>query len=153
MTLRGKNIRNNFTGKKIGAVKGTTTADSLEKLFKETSTDADVVLLDSMQEGMEALKKEKIDAISADQIVLIGLASATDNPEAFSILPDLFSFEPFALAVRRNDADFRLIADRAISDLYRTKKILTIYDKWIGKFSMSRPTAFDALIQLNATPE
>ena len=42
----------------------------------------------------------------------------------FEIKPHVFSFEPFALAVRRNDADFRLVADRVISDLYRSKKYL-----------------------------
>ena len=153
MTLRGKNIRNNFTGKKIGVVKGTTTAAALQALFQETSTEAEIVLLTSMTEGFTAMNKEKIDALSADQIVLIGLAANSDHPENYTILPDLFSFEPFALAVRRNDADFRLIADRVISDLYRTKQILKIYDKWVGKFTMGRPSAFEALIQLNSTPE
>lgn len=153
MTMRGKNIRNNFTGKKIGVVKETTTATALKELFQETSTDAEIVLLESMKDGFTALNKEKIDALSADQIVLIGLASSSDQPENYTILPDLFSFEPFALAVRRNDADFRLIADRVISDLYRSKQILKIYDKWVGKYTMGRPTAFEALIQLNATPE
>jgi len=71
----------------------------------------------------------------------------------FEISDGVFSFEPFALAVRRNDADFRLVADRVISDLYRSKKILEIYDKWIGKFTRQRPPIFDALIRLNATPE
>ena len=153
MTLRGKSIRNNFTGKKIGVVKGTTTASALQALFEETATDADIVLMDSMIDGFTALQKETIDALSADQIVLIGLAANSDNPGNFSILPDLVSFEPFALAVRRNDADFRLIADRVISDLYRSKQILSIYDKWVGKYTMGRPSAFEALIQLNATPE
>ncbi len=153
MTLKGKNIRNNFTGKKIGVVKGTTTAVTLKELFEETATEAEIILLDSTTAGLNALKKETIDALSADQIVLIGLASTAENPGSFSILPDLFSFEPFALAVRRNDADFRLIADRVISDIYRSKQILKIYDKWIGKFSMKRPSAYEAMIQLNATPE
>ncbi|MEA1945778.1 MAG: hypothetical protein U9N83_00580 [Thermodesulfobacteriota bacterium] len=71
----------------------------------------------------------------------------------FVIKSEVFSFEPFALAVRRNDADFRLVADRVISDLYRSKKILEIYDKWIGKFTRQRPPIFDAMIRLNATPE
>lgn len=153
MTLRGKNIRNNFTGKKIGVVKETTTAVALKELFQETGTVAAIVLFDDMDNALDALIKEKIDALSADQIVLIGLASTTEKPEQFSILPDLFSFEPFALAVRRNDADFRLIADRVISGLYRTKKILKIYDKWVGEYTMGIPSAYEALIQLNATPE
>jgi ABC-type amino acid transport substrate-binding protein len=67
--------------------------------------------------------------------------------------PNVFSFEPFALAVRRNDADFRLVADRVISDLYRSKKILAIYNKWIGEVTGQRLPIFDAMIQLNATPE
>jgi ABC-type amino acid transport substrate-binding protein len=153
MTLKGKKIRNNFDGKKIGAVKNTTTAVALEKLFKETSTDAKIILFNSTAKGLSALKKEKIDAFSADQVVLIGLALSTDDPSKVTILPGVFSFEPFAFAVKRNDADFRLIADRVISRLYRTRQILKIYDKWFGKFSPERSAAFEALIQINATPE
>jgi ABC-type amino acid transport substrate-binding protein len=150
MTVKGKKIRGNFTGKKIGVVRGTTTAIELKKLFDETKTDANIVFLNSTVEGLNALEKEKIDAFAADQVVLIGLALNADNPNNFSILPDLFSYEPLALAVRRNDADFRLIADRVISDLCRSKQILTIYDKWVGRFSSVRPSAFEALVKLNA---
>jgi glutamate/aspartate transport system substrate-binding protein len=153
MTLKGKKIRNNFEGKKIGVVKSTTTAVSLKKLFQKTSTDAEIILFDSSTQGLRALEKEKIDAFSADQVILIGLALSTDNPNNFSVLTDLFTYEPFAFAVRRNDADFRLIADRVISNLYRTRQILEIYNKWFGEFSTNRSSAFNALIQINATPE
>lgn len=142
-----------FDGKKIGVVKATTTAVALKKLFQDTSTDAEVVLFNSAKEGMDALRKKKIDAFSADQVVLIGIITKVDDPKDFVISSSVFSFEPFALAVRRNDSDFRLIADRVLSDLYRSKKILEIYDKWIGEFTRQRPAIFDAMIQLNATPE
>ncbi len=142
-----------FDGKKIGVLKGTTTAVVLKKLIRETSTDAEAVLFNSSKEGIDALRKKKIDAFSSDQIVLIDIASKAHYPMNFVIDSNVFSFEPFALAVRRNDADFRLVADRAISDLYRSKKILEIYDKWIGEFTRRRPLVFDAMIQLNATPE
>ena len=142
-----------FDGKKIGVVKATTTAVALGKLIQETSTNAEVVLFNSAKESIEALRKKKIDAFSSDQIVLIGLALKEHDPMNFMIKSDVFSFEPFALAVRRNDADFRLIADRVISELYRSGKILAIYDKWIGKFSRKRLPIFDAMVKLNATPE
>ena len=140
-------------GKKIGVVKATTTAVELKKLIRETSTDAEVVLFNSANESIDALRKKKIDAFSSDQIVLIGIALKADDPMSLEISDSVFSFEPFALAVRRNDADFRLVADRVISDLYRSKKILEIYDKWIGKFTRQRLPIFDAMIKLNATPE
>ena len=155
MTLRDSNARNSdgFNGKKIGVVKDTTTAVVLKQLIKETSTDAEVVLFNSTKESIDALRKKKIDAFSSDQIVLIGIASKANDPMTFVINPNVYSFEPFAFAVRRNDADFRLVANRVISDLYRSKKILEIYNKWIGKFTVQRPPIFDAMIQLNATPE
>jgi ABC-type amino acid transport substrate-binding protein len=153
MTLKAKKIVDGFSGKKLGVVKGTTTETGLKNLLKETGTDAEVILFGSSGEGLKALVKEKIDAFSADQIVLIGLAIESGSPAQFSVLPDLFSYEPFALAVRKNDSDFRLVADRVISDLYRTRQILKIYDKWLGGFSKKRPTAFEALVTLNAIPE
>ncbi len=71
----------------------------------------------------------------------------------FAVGSAVFSFEPFAFAVRRNDADFRLAADRAISDLCRSKKIFDIYDKWVGEFTGQRLPICEAMVQLNATPE
>jgi ABC-type amino acid transport substrate-binding protein len=153
MSLKKTRIMNNFEGKKIGVSKGTTTEANLKKLLKEAQTKADVVLMNSSAEALEALNKEEIDAIAADQVVLIGLALTSGNPGNYTVLPDLFSYEPFALAVRRNDADFRLVADRVIADLYRTRKILDIYDRWFGVFAQQRSTAYNALIQLGATPE
>jgi len=142
-----------FEGKKIGVVKNTTTAVVLKGLIQDTSTNAEVVLFRSAKEGIEALQNKKIDAFSSDQVVLVGIVSQASDPRSFVIDSNVFSFEPFALAVRRNDADFRLVADRVISDLYRSKKIIEIYDKWIGKFIGLRMPIYDAMIQLNATPE
>ena len=153
MTMKDTQIMNNFNGKKIGVVKGTTTEAALRDLFKETEINAEIVELGSTAEGRDALEKGKIDAFSSDQVVLIGQAITSAHPGYFSILPNLFTYEPLALAVRRNDADFRLVADRVISNLYRTKQIVQIYDKWFGKFSTKMPAAFEALIQINAIPE
>jgi ABC-type amino acid transport substrate-binding protein len=142
-----------FAGKKIGVVKGTTTQDALKELLRETSTNAEIVLFNSAKDGINALRKKNIDAFSADQVVLIGIALKEQDPMNFEIGSTVFSFEPFALAVRRNDADFRLVADREISSLCRSKKILEIYDKWIGKFIGQRLPIFEAMIRLNSTPE
>lgn len=153
MTLGARDIGNDFNGRKIGVAKDTTTAAALNRLLLETKTNAEVVLLNSAAEGLTALEEEEIDALAADQVVLLGLASTADDPKIFALFRDLFSYEPFALAVRKNDADFRLVADRMIADLCRSKEIRTIYDKWLGKFTAARPSAFEALVKLNEIPE
>ncbi len=153
MTLAGKEIRDvsGFTGKKIGVGRNTTTEKVIRTMLKESLADAQVVLVDSSAEGVEALKNGEIDAFSADQVVLMGMAMTTG--EKFSIASQVFSYEPFALAVRRNDADFRLVADRVLAHLYRSGLILDVYQRWFGRFSKKRPPIFDALYQLSATPE
>jgi ABC-type amino acid transport substrate-binding protein len=155
MTLRGKQINDTaaLNGKKVGVVKGTTTAVVLKELLQKTLTLAVTASYDTAGEGLEALRKGYIDAFTADQIVLIGLASNAEDPNEFTIASVVFSYEPFALAVRRNDADFRLVADRVLSQLYRSGEILQIYERWVGRFVPQRPAVYDAMFQLNATPE
>ena len=142
-----------LAGTRIGVVKATTTEAALKKLLRDTATDAKVVLFDDAQAGVEALRRKQIDAFSSDQVVLIGLALKYPDGKNFVIKSEVYSFEPFALALRRNDADFRLVANRTISDLHRSGKTIAIYDQWIGKFTRKRLPIFDALIQLNAIPE
>lgn len=142
-----------FDGTRIGVVKSTTTEVVLRHIIQDTATNAEIVLFDSAQESIAALRAKKIDAFSSDQVVLLGLALKEEDPTTFVVKSEVFSFEPFALAVRRNDADFRLVADRVISELYRSGKIFAIYDRWIGKYTRKRLPVFDAMVQINATPE
>lgn len=140
-------------GKKIAVVKGTTTREVLEYSLDETSTDAEVVVVDSAAQGFNMLKENKVDAYCSDQVVLIGLLLNSETPERFHVSESTFSYEPFALALRRNDADFRLVANRVLSDLYRSGEILDVYKKWFGLFSDQIPGAIAAAYQLNAIPE
>ena len=155
MSLASSNLLDfpSLKGKKVGVVKGTTTGDALRAVLKKIKVDATVIEVDSGNQALDMLRDGKIDAFSADQVVLIGLATGAKDIEKLAIARGVYSFEPFALAVRRNDADFRLVADRVISYLYRSEEILPIYQKWMGKYSTQRPPLFDALFQLNAIPE
>ncbi len=152
LAMKGRKLKNNFDGKKIGVLKDTTTAVALKKLFEEAGTKIEMVMLDSLAEGFSALQEGKLDLLSADQVVLLGLILNVKNPDDFAILPDMFSYDPLALAVRRNDADFRLVADRTLSNLYRSKQIDAIYDTWFGGFGQ-RLQAYDMMLQLNTIPE
>lgn len=142
-------------GKKVGVVQNTTTIDVLKGALKESLTEAEVVPVASASEAVESLLSGKIDAFSSDQVVLIGLVltSKEGEKEKFALSGEVFSFEPFALAVRRNDADFRLVADRVLSHLYRSGQVGPIYGKWFGRFSKEVPPALQAMYGLNSTPQ
>ncbi len=140
-------------GKKVAVVKDTTTIEVLRAALKEALTDAEVVPVSSAADGLKALQDGNVDAYSSDQVVLIGLVLTSGDPKRFVVGRDLFSFEPFALAVRRNDADFRLVADQVLSQLYRSGQVMDIYGRWFGRFSKEIPSAIKAMYVINSTPE
>jgi ABC-type amino acid transport substrate-binding protein len=140
-------------GKKVAVSKDTTTIDALKEKLKESVSDAKVVPVASASAGMQALVNGEVDAFSADQVVLIGLVLTHKGEEKFAIASENFSFEPFALAVRRNDSDFRQLADGVLAQLNRSGQITPIYSRWFGQFTKKVPTLLQALYVLNATPE
>ncbi len=141
-------------GKRVAVTSNTTTIKVLKGALKDALIDAKVVPVSSATEGLALLDKGEVDAFSSDQIVLIGHIITRDKSrKKYHLLRDTFSFEPFALAVARGDADFQLVSDRALSQLYRNANILGIYQKWVGRIVGKPPAALEILYQLNATPE
>lgn len=139
--------------RKVAVVKNTTTIDSLTQAIKQVDINATIVPVDTAAEGIKALVSGEVDAFSSDQIVLIGLVLTHENPEQFVISEGVFSFEPIAFAVRRNDAEFRLIADRVLSQLNRSGNITPIYLNWFGGYIKEVSPLLEAMFILNSTPE
>jgi len=125
-------------GKKVGVVKGTTTETGLTKALKQQFINAQVVIVKDHYDGLMALEDSKIDAYTSDRIILIGLAREARDPTKLMLMNRFYSVEPYALVVRRDDPDFRLIADRTLASLYRSGRIVEIYRRWLGK--IGRPT-------------
>jgi ABC-type amino acid transport substrate-binding protein len=105
----------------------------LEYALKARLVDAEVVSVSSSAEGMAALNKGEVAAFSSDQVVLIGLAVTRKGEQNYYLAEELFSYEPFALAVKRDDASFRLVA--------------------FGQFAPEAPLLLKALYKLHTTPE
>ncbi len=155
LSMEGKKVVNimGLKGKRVAVVSSTTTIEALKSALNEMLVDATVVPVSSAEEGMALLEKGEVDAYSSDQVVLIGQVIARNNEKKYFLSEELFSFEPFALAVTRGDADFQLIADRALSQLNRSGQIGAIYRKWFSHFGAKPPLVLKALYKLNATPE
>jgi len=75
------------------------------------------------------------------------------NPAVYKLSRDLFSYEPYGLVVRRNDADFRLVANRALAQIYRADQIEQIYAQWFGKAGLRPSPMLTAVYTLGALPE
>jgi ABC-type amino acid transport substrate-binding protein len=155
LSLEASKVPNvlSLKGKRVAVVSNTTTIEALKSVLDERLVDAEVISVSSAEEGMILLEKGEVDAFSSDQVVLIGQVILRGNERQYYLSEEMFSFEPFALALGRGDADFQLVADRALSQLNRSGQIIAIYRKWFGRIAEEPLTILKALYKLNATPE
>ena len=92
---------------------GTTTETSLKAALKDKLIDAKVVTVKDEAEALAALNEKRIDGYAADRIVLVGNVIRARADIKYTLIQDDFSFEPYALMMRRDPA-FRLAVNRAL---------------------------------------
>jgi glutamate/aspartate transport system substrate-binding protein len=142
-----------LAGKSVAVVSGTTSQSALQKYLQKNLIDAKVVSVSDRNEGVKQLQARKVDAFASDQVVLIGEILQSGDPRAYSLSSDLFSYEPYGLVVRRNDADFRLVADRALAQLYRSGQIEELFNRWFGQAGLQPTPVLRAMYVIQALPE
>ncbi len=147
----GSNI--DLAGKDIAVVKGTTTEAVLNKFLEINEFNARVVTVDTHEEGMALLNKGKVDAYSSDQVMLMGQMIRAEDQSAYVLARDVFSFEPYAFMVRKDDSQFRLVADSALARLYRTAGIQRLYHTWFGRFGIEQSPILMAMYQFQGLPD
>ena len=72
-----------LNGKKIAVVPTTTTATSLQRALKARMLTAEVVLVNSPEEGIGKLKSGAVDGYASDRVVLIGLGLQSKTGSTF----------------------------------------------------------------------
>ena len=147
----GSNI--DLSGKDIAVVKGTTTEAVLNKFLEINEFNARVVTVDTHEEGMILLNEGKVDAYSSDQIMLMAQMIQAEDQSAYVLAQDVFSFEPYAFMVRKDDSQFRLVADSALARLYRTAGIQRMYHTWFGRFGIEQSPILMAMYQFQGLPD
>ncbi|KQV32709.1 amino acid ABC transporter [Rhizobium sp. Root1203] len=116
----------------IGVRASTTTGVTLREALATQVTKTKLADFDTHEDGLAALEDRRIDAYIADQVLLISLAKRARDPSSLEIGDRLFTHEPYAIAMRRNDADFRLLADRALTDFYLSDDFLPLLENYFG---------------------
>lgn len=117
----------------IGARASTTTGMALQEALATTpASKTKLADFETHEEGLAALEDHKIDAYIADRALLISLVKRARDPSSLEIGDRLFTHEPYAIALRRDDADFRLLADRALTDFYLSDDFLPLLEHYFG---------------------
>ena len=118
---------------RIAVIPGTTTEQVLKTAATQSGAAVQFLAVSDHAAGLAALEQQTADAYASDRIILIGLALAAPNPARFALADRYFSYEPYALMLRRGDPAFRLAVNRVLARLYRSGQILEVYTHWFGR--------------------
>lgn len=149
----GINATSDLAGKSVAVVEGTTSRSALSTYLSKNLIDAKIVSVATREEAMKQLHAKQVDAFASDQIVLIGQIIQSQDPKKYNMSHDLFSYEPYGFMVRRNDADFRLVANRALVQIYRSGQIEQLYNRWFGQVGVRPSPVLTTMYLLQALPE
>jgi ABC-type amino acid transport substrate-binding protein len=117
-----------ISGKRVGAQQGSTNA----RIIRERVPTAQLREFPDQPSGFQALAQGQVDAYTNDGIQLAGLKTKTPNPGEWEIVGDFYSYEPYGMAMRKGDSDFRAVVNNGLMDGIDSGKYFEIYEKWFG---------------------
>jgi ABC-type amino acid transport substrate-binding protein len=140
--------------KVIAVMPDTTTEDVLRQFAEVNETGLKLALVETHGEGMALLNGGKVDGFASDRAMLIGQVFTDENARnEYEMTRSVLSFEPYALMVPRGDTRFRLAADRALAELYRSARIRRLYQDWFGRYGEPLSPIVEAMYQFQAVGE
>ena len=140
-------------GRRVTVVAGTTNETVLKDTLAARGIKAKLRLVNSHVEALQLLADRKVDAMAGDRATLLGLGYASQGEDDLVITVDMLSFEPYALPMRRNDADFRLAVNRSLSALYLRGDVGRLWEKWFGPYNVKPTSLLLTLYRLNSFAE
>jgi ABC-type amino acid transport substrate-binding protein len=138
-----------FAGKRIGVLTGTTTEQVLRGALADLSLKADVRVVKDHREGAALVSGSKLDAYFADRTILAMLLAGREVPPGLRLGPRYFSYETYGLAMQRGDHAFRLLVDRTLARIYRSGRAEEMIKRAIGA---DPDDMLRMLIAINALP-
>jgi ABC-type amino acid transport substrate-binding protein len=116
-------------GKRIAAQQGSTNA----RIIRERVPSARLVEFPDQPAAFQALVQGQVQAYTNDGIQLAGLKAKAPKPDEWLVVGEFYSYEPYGMATRKNESDFRHLVNVGLMDAIESGRYFEIYEKWFGK--------------------
>jgi glutamate transport system substrate-binding protein len=123
-----------LAGKKVCSVTGSTPAENIRTNYPE----ADLTEFDVYSKCAEALKNDQVQAVTTDNVILLGLIS--QDQEAFELVGEPFTKEPYGIGLKKGDTEFRNFINDTLQKAFDDGRWLAAWDATAGKVATEKPT-------------
>jgi polar amino acid transport system substrate-binding protein len=141
-----------FTGQKISAADGSTSAQSIPISIK----DGQAVTFHDTSSAFLALQQGKVKGFVTNQMTAIKIAKQVEGSDgAVAIAPEPMLIEPIAVGLRQNEPTMLAAVNKALGSLEQSGEMNAIFNKWLGPktpYGLSRTDKVTPIDQLKFTP-
>src|SRR5262245_51016996 len=124
---------NDLKGKTIVSTAGTTNIKQITEINAGQNLGMNIISANGHPEAFQMVETGRAVAFVMDDILLAGLAAQSRSPNDYEISPVALSVEPYGIMVRKDDKAFKALADKTMTDIYKSGRINAIYSKWFEK--------------------
>lgn len=121
-------------GKRIGTAKGSTS----EQNVKQALPSATVLSFDDYPQALMALEQGKVQAVTTDESILIGILAKAPNKSRFEITSLQISEEPYGLGMRKGDTNLVNFVNKTLLEMEKSGEAARIFNKWFGPYNLAR---------------
>ncbi|MFI7634151.1 transporter substrate-binding domain-containing protein [Nonomuraea sp. NPDC049400] len=129
-----KNVRD-LKGRRICNVKGSNAAD---RVVKEREVAAQLVPFDDYKTCLAALKSNRVDAVTTNDVILAGLAN--QDGTGLKLANAHFNEQRTGVGMRRSDVPGCEAVNRAITEMYQDGTASRLLHRWFGTSGLDLST-------------
>ena len=123
-----------LAGKKACSVTGSTPAENIRTKYPQ----AKLTEFDVYSKCAEALKNGQVDAVTTDNVILLGLISK--DQDAFELVGKPFTKEPYGIGVKKGDTAFRGFINDVLAKIEQDGRWMQAWTSTAGKVAEGQPT-------------
>ncbi len=123
-----------LNGKKVCSVQGSTSIDNV----REQAPQADLsITFDVYSLCAEALADGRVDAVSTDNVILLGLIN--DDPDQFKLVGAPFTEEPYGIGIKKGDDAFRTFINDRLEEIEANGQRAEAFESTVGVVEEETP--------------
>lgn len=122
-----------LAGRTVAVGAGTTNAPVMHRLAEGLSPPIKVVEAPGLEAAYGMLAAGQADAFASDDILLVGFGATHPDGRRFGIVGDYLSFEPYAIAFRRDDPAFAAAVRGSFERMAGEGALSRLYARWFTR--------------------
>jgi glutamate/aspartate transport system substrate-binding protein len=117
-------------GKSVAVTAGTNTAVFVNKLNSEGKLGMTIMNGKDHAESFLLVETGRASAWMEDDVLIAGFRANAKNPSDFKLLEKSYPSDPYALILRKDDPQFKLLVDATLAKLMRSGEFEKLYVRW-----------------------